>query len=267
MKTLFNIRSEREPGEEHEVLLELGNDYCTYAFLHRPSNTIDQLQFLTFDQKEGEEKMAGLLKELKNHKVRSAHVCSAFPQALLVPNKYFQENYEMLDLVYEQPAQAYLHDRIAEWQMINVFSLPDKIHQTIQQSFANVDFCHAYTPTIKVYNGYVADQQLSVHFTPQYFRVLLKKEANIYLAQTYAYSTPLDVVYFLLKICYEFGLDQSAVYVILSGLVEKQSNLYTELEQYFANVHFAHPPEIKLPDNDHPHYFFTSLYNLATCVS
>ena len=267
MKTLFDIRSEREPGEDHDLLLELGKDHCAYAFLHKSSNTIDQLQFLTFEQREAEEKLMALVDNIRKYSFNVAHVSSAFPQALLVPTKYFSSDYQMLDLVYDQHAQQYLHDSIPEWQMVNMFSLPKALYQTLQQSFSTVNFCHAYTPTIKMYNGYVADHQLMVHFTPEYFRVLLKKDAAIHLAQTYSYTSPLDVVYFLLKISYEFNLDQSSVYIILSGLIEKDSSMYTEVEQYFANVHFAHPPEIKLPDNNHPQYFFTSLYNLATCVS
>ena len=148
-----------------------------------------------------------------------------------------------------------------------MFGLPKSLYQTLQQSFSTIDFCHAYTPGIKIYNGFVADQQLMVHFTPQYFRVLLKKQAAIHLAQTYSYTSPLDVVYFLLKICYEFELEQSTTNVILSGLMEKESPMFTELEQYFSHVHFAHPPEISLPESKYPHYFFTSLYNLAACVS
>lgn len=267
MKTLFEIRSEKEMSEEHSLLLEIGRDHCSYAYWHRPTNTIDQLQFISFQETEGEEHLPTILEAIQQHRFQSVHVCSAFPQSILVPWKYFTDNYEALDIIYDQPSQEYLHDRIAEWQMVNMYALPKYLHQQLQQSFSGAEFVHAYTPTIKVYNGYVADHQLMVHVTPQYFRVLLKKSASIQLAQTYSYTTPLDVVYYLLKICYEFGLEQSSVYVILSGLVEKDSALYTELEQYFVNVHFAHPPEIKLPDNSHPQYFFTSLYNLATCVS
>jgi hypothetical protein len=267
LKTLFEIRSEKEISEEHSLLLEVGRDHCSYAYLHRPSNTINQLQFISFLETEGEEHLPAILDSIRQYRFQSVHVCSAFPQSILVPFKLFNNNYEALDIIYDQPSQEYLHDRIAEWQMVNMYALPKFFHHQIQQSFSNAEFVHAYTPTIKVYNGYVADHQLMVHFTPQYFRVVLKKEATIHLAQTYSYTTPLDVVYYLLKICYEFELDQSSAYVILSGLVDKNSALYTELEQYFANVHFAHPPEIKLPDNNLPQYFFTSLYNLATCVS
>jgi hypothetical protein len=54
-----------------------------------------------------------------------------------------------------------------------------------------------------------AEDQIAIHFTTQQFRVLVKQGAQLQLAQTYAYKTPLDVVYYLLKICSELGLDQA----------------------------------------------------------
>ena len=101
----------------------------------------------------------------------------------------------------------------------------------------------------------------------QQFRVLVKKDHQVHLAQTYSYKSPLDVVYFLLKICYEFKLDQSSVFVILSGLIEKDSAMYRELHSYFVNLHFAEATSYELPQNELPHHYFTSLYNLAACAS
>lgn len=267
MKTLFDIRSEKETAAEHSLLLEIGKDYCSYAAWHRQAQTIDHLKFISFQEMEGLDRVSEIIAGLNKNSYEAVYVCSALPQSALVPTKYFSDTYEILDGIYNEPSQAYFNDRIAEWQMVNMYAMPKQVFQTITQFFSNVQFIHAYTPSIKVYNGFVADNQLLVHFTPHYFRVLLKKQSSIHLAQTYSYTSPLDVVYYLLKICYEFELDQSSVFIILSGLVEKESNLYTELEQYFINIHFAHPPEIKLPESSHPHYFFTSLYNLATCVS
>ena len=123
--------------------------------------------------------------------------------------------------------------------MVNIYSMPSVFRDQMQQTFSSVQYLHAYTTAIKLYNGYLADNQLSVHFTPNHFRVLLKKDSAIQLAQTYFYATPLDVIYYLLKICYEFELDQASVSIILSGLVEKASNLYAELEQYFSKTSFG----------------------------
>ena len=267
LKTLFNIQSGNGPGDEYSLLLEIGKDYCCYALWDSASHSIDGLQFISFTELEGEGSLAQIVAGIPKHNFRSVFVCSAFAQSLLVPSKYFNDNYEALDIIYDQPLQVYKHDRIPEWQIVNIYSLPSAIHAVLENSFSNIQYTHVYTPALKVYNGYVADNQMTVHFTPQHFRVLLKKDTAVQLAQTYFYTTPLDVIYYLLKVCYEFELDQSSVYIILSGLVDKNSSLYFELHQYFANVHFAHVPEIKLPENEYPHYFFTSLYNLAACVS
>ena len=267
LKTLFNIQSGNGPGDEHSLLLEIGKDYCCYALWDSASHSIDSLQFISFTELEGEDSLAQIVAAIPKHNFQTVFVCSAFAQSLLIPSKYFNDSYEALDIIYDQPSQVYKHDRIPEWQIVNIYSLPAAIHTVLENSYSSIQYRHVYTPALKVYNGYVADNQMTVHFTPQHFRVLLKKDTAVQLAQTYFYTTPLDVIYYLLKICYEFELEQSSVYIILSGLVEKNSSLYFELHQYFANVHFAHPPEITLPENEYPHYFFTSLYNLATCVS
>jgi hypothetical protein len=267
LKTVFDIRSDKGPGDDHSLLLEIGKDYCCYAFWNSAAHSIDGLRFISFPEIEGADSLSKIISGIPRRNFQSVFICSAFPQALLVPMKYFNGNYEMLDIIYDLPAQVYKHDSIPDWQIVNIYAIPSGIHSVVENSFVSPTYMHVYTPALKVYNGYVADNQLSVHFTPHHFRVLLKKDSAIQLAQTYYYNTPLDVIYYLLKICYEFELEQSSVYIILSGLVEKQSGLYKDMDQYFANVHFAHPPEIKLPDNEHPYYFFTSLHNLATCVS
>jgi hypothetical protein len=266
LKTLFNLQSGKEIGSEHTLLLEAGSNYCCRAYVHKANNAIDGLQFVSFNETEAEDSISQLVNE-KEKSVQNAVVCSAFSQALLVPNKFFNDDYSMLDFVYGQPAQAYFHDAISEWQLTNVYAMPLGIFEAVQGSFSSVQFLHAYTPAIKVYNGYVADSQINVHFSAHDFRVLLKKNSAIQLAQTYGYKTPLDVVYYLLKISYEFNLAPQDVQLILSGLIEKDSALFTELRQYFNNVHFTHPPEMKLPDDGHPPHFFTSLYNLASCAS
>ena len=267
LKTIFDIGEDNVAGSEHTLLLEVGRDCCCYAFLHRPTNAIDRIRMSTYDELELETQLPRFLEPLRESGFQSTVVCSAFPQALLFPHNFFKSDYSALDLVYDQPAQEYFYDTIPEWQIVNAYAVPQVLSNVVRDAFPSAQFLHAYTPLIKIYNGYVADHQLLVHFTEQYFQVLLKKDMAIHLAQTYAYKTPLDVVYYLLKICYEFSLSQQDVYLILSGPVAKDSNLFADLQQYFANIHFAQQPEISLLQSPHPHYFFTSLYNLAACVS
>lgn len=267
MKILFDSKSENSPADGTSLLLEAGKDYCAYGVWQRSANAFHALRYISFSEAEGPMEWPGILAGIDTQKFEQVFISPAFVEALLYPAAYFKNDYEAVDIIYGKPGQAYLHDNIPEWRMVNMYVMPLALHDLLQQKFASPQFVHAYTPAIKVYNGYTAENQLSVHFVPEHFRVLLKKDATVQLAQTYRYQTPLDVVYFLLKICYEFSLEQSSVHLILSGLIEKDSSLFTEIEQYFTNVHFAHPPEMRLPGSEHPHYYFTSLYNLAQCVS
>jgi hypothetical protein len=265
LKTLFHIGPEEQQGGP--LLMEVGTDHCTYAFLSPDRRSITQLKYISFDPFNAAEALQSIMEQL-GQPGSDVAISSAFPQALLVPQRIYQENdHSLLDLVYDAQAQQYHHDSIPEWQMVNVYGIPQPVFEALSRQFSSARFYHVYTTTLKVYNGFMAENQVSVHFTTREFRVMVKKGQQVHLAQTYQYTTPLDVVYYLLKICYEFALEQSEVTIILSGLVENDSALYREIHQYFSEVHFSQAQGLTLPENPHPRYFFSSLYNLAACVS
>ncbi len=267
MKTLFHIQADVQPGEAKTLLMEVGADYYSYAFLNKADGSIAGLKYFSVDEFEVEAEVQAIINEIKDHNFTEVLVCSAFPWALLTPLKHAQHSESLLEVIYDQPAQQHFSDVISEWQMVNAYSMPAAVFELIKKQFPAARFIHAYTPAIKASNGFAAENQISVHFTTQNFRVLVKKGAQVQLVQTYAYKTPLDVIYYLLKICSEWQLDQSDVHLLLSGLVEEASALYKELHHYFLHIDFAPAPPVSLPQHEYPQHFFTSTYNLAACVS
>lgn len=264
MKTLFEIGSEDHAAKT--LLLEIGQDYCCYAFLDLQSKIFYCIKYISLNELEAEEKLTTILSGVKSEYCEKIIVCFAFSEALLVPHKYNHQGNALLDVIYDKPLQKHLTDYIQEWQMSIAYFVPLKSYSLLSEWLPSVQFFHAYTPTLKIYNGFVNDH-INIHFTVQYFRVLVKKEQQVLLMQTYFYKTPLDVVYYLLKICSELKLSQSEIFLIISGLVDQDSAMYAELHNYFLNLHFAQAPAYTLPENDYPYYYFTSLYNLAACVS
>jgi len=249
------------------LLLEIGEDFCCYALVNGQERNFRQIKYFTYDEMQASEKLPAILDNLKNEDCEKVVVCSAFLQSMLVPNKYTPHHQSLLNAVYDLPSQKFFSDNIPEWQLVTAYSIPQSIFHLITERFSSVQFLHAYTPTLKIYNGFVASHQIDIHFATQHFRVLVKKDKHVQLAQTYSYKTPLDVAYYLLKICYEFKLNQSEVFVIVSGLIDQDSAMCNELHNYFLNLHFAQAPAYSLPENEFPHHYFTSLYNLAACVS
>jgi len=111
----------------------------------------------------------------------------------------------------------------------------------------------------------ISGESLVVDFRTNDFTVLASKGSLLLLTQTFAYSTPEDVLYYLLNTCRQFNLSQQELQLQLSGLIDKRSSLYNELYQYFIHIDFREAGwNLK---NEYPAHFFTSLNDLATCAS
>ncbi len=264
MKKVFDISSGQSSGEQYRLLAQVGEDHFAYALLDQERSKIDRIVYMTFDYLN--DGLDNLTAEFVNQNIDSVVVSSAFPQALLVPQKYSNNDVDYLDAVYDLPDQEHLRDTVKGWQLATQYLIPSGIYQFLKNRFSKRHFCHAYTALIE---ASIQQEQpvLLVNFTTERFSVLLKKNQQVHLAQIYSYKTPLDVVYFLLKICYEFQVQQTEVLLQVSGFIERESNLFTELYNYFLNVEFAAPPAMTLPSSDVPQHYFTSLYNLAQCAS
>lgn len=247
------------------LLLETGEDYCCYGLLNQQERSFQQIRYITFEATNAVEELSKIFDELKNQNCEKTVVSSAFSQALLIPATYGY-NDSLLHLIYDLPSQKQFSDKVPEWQMCVSYFMPYSVFKLINDQFSPAQFFHVYTPALKIYNGFVASNQIDIHFSAQHFRVLVKKEKQVQLAQTYNYKTPLDVVYYLLKISCELGMKQPEMLVIVSGLIDQNSAMFAELHNYFLNLHFAQAPSYSLPANEHPHHYFTSLYNLAACA-
>lgn len=265
MKTLFEIGAGKETSDT--LLMEFGQDFCCYGSLIAREKRFEEVRYISFDEYEMEEGMREIINNLSKDSFGNISACAAFSQALLVPQSHFRNDFTLFKAIYDQPSQKHLNDTVQEFGIETVYSVPQTTYEHLYEIFPATRFYHSYTPALKIYNGFIAANQIDIHFTTRNFRVIVKKDQQVHLAQTYAYKTPLDVVYFLLKICSEIGLDQSEVFLIVSGLIDQDSSMYNELHNYFLNLHFTRDPDYSVPENDFPHYYFTSLYNLAACAS
>jgi hypothetical protein len=268
VKTLFQIRHP-EPRSGNDVLLcEWGERYCCYTVYNQESRSLAGLHYFTFDQPASTEEIKEVIRQQKSDGRYSRVVfCSGFPQALLVPRQFFSDKASPVAVLTGEKSMSYFHDPIGEWQVVNNYAFPKHIYQQVEDAFGVIEMSHVYTTFLKTYNGHTAGAQVSVDFTPKTFRVIVKKEGQILLAQMYGYNTPLDVVYYLLKIFQELQLSKEETDLIVSGLIEGASAMYREMYNYFLNILFVQPPGHPLIKTEHPAHFFASIYNLALCVS
>jgi hypothetical protein len=271
VKQLFNIKSERSSDTAQQVLsIRLGEKHGSFAITNRSGDELFLLTYCTTDQW-NENDLAEFFNsqpELSNSFFQVL-VCYDFPQNVLVPQKeYKQEDAGLLlkTLHGINGTETIISETIPEWQLYNIYAVPKEIQEWMTRKFPSSKYWHQHSLAIKNIDAANSNGSLGVDFRKDEFVLLSAREGKLLLAQTFSYSTPDDVVYYLLKVCQQFSLSQQEVQINLSGLIDKQSALYKEIYQYFINVQFREAAW-NIPGDEYPAHFFTSLNDLARCAS
>jgi hypothetical protein len=160
-------------------------------------------------------------------------------------------------------------EAVPSWQLYNVYAVPGMVRDWITRHFPSGSYQHNYSIAVKQVNTTDFEGSVLIDFRVSDFTIIVSKANKLFLAQTFSYTTPADVIYYLLKICKEFAFAQDHIILSVSGLVEKKSNLYRELIQYFIHIKFREC-SWQIPaddDQEYPAHFFTSFNDLALCES
>ncbi|MFN2458028.1 MAG: DUF3822 family protein [Chitinophagaceae bacterium] len=268
LNLLFHIQAESGNDTGNVLLMEVGEDYCCYAFCDETSKSVNKLKYLSLKTLNNYDVVEQILKKenLAAETLNRICICSALHPAILFPKQYFNEEVAatFLTVTYDLKNVRIAQDEVSELGLILLYALPEKLLQPLHNN--NVQYIHAYSTSLKSSKQSDGETDISVHFTPKYFRVILKKQQQLNLVQTYSYTVPLDVVYYLIRMFDEFKLSQQETHIILSGLIQEDSALFKELHGYFLNVHFDLPGDNTVDQQEYPQHFFTSMYNLAACV-
>lgn len=190
---------------------------------------------------------------------------------VLVPMQYFNADASLtiLDTVHGKNGQSsVISEAVNEWQLYNVYAVPVNVKEWVNRKFPVAVYRHHFTLGIKSIPAGPADRLLVDIHTDE-FSFIAIKDNKLLIAQTHSYSSPEDICYFLLKTCHQFSLSQEQVQLTVSGLIEKESQLYRELYQFFVNVEFREPTWTMpvTEEHEYPAHFFTSLNDLARCAS
>jgi len=103
-----------------------------------------------------------------------------------------------------------------------------------QQCFRGAAFTNQYVPLFK----FLTEEKpvgFYIFFYPNYFTLLLFKENKLQLAQTRQYSTQEDVLFFVLNVCEQYGVEKNAD-IFCGGFIDERSRLYDTLYQYLEGL-------------------------------
>jgi hypothetical protein len=205
---------------------------------------------------------------------KEAIVVYNFPDSSLLPDQYFDigMNKSITEVLFGNAYKGLiLSEKIPAWDVYNIYRVHREIHAILQQKFTAGRYWHYYSILLSAIDKEreMPASLLQCVFYPEKFVVAFFKGKNLQLLQTYQYETPEDVSYFLLKICHQFDTTQENLKLVVSGLIEQQSTLFTELLKYFQDIEFEQVPETiqtKGLLQNFPQHYFSPILKMAICV-
>lgn len=193
---------------------------------------------------------------------------------LLVPERFYQADQasQMLEIMRGDLLSGIpLEDTIPEMDAMNLYAVPAALHEELAARYPNVSFAHFNTGWLrKRFRREQKDTLLELVLYPTHIIIALWKDGQLLINQGYDYDTPEDVAWWLLNVVTQWGLQAEELPVLVSGLVETQSPMFTEIQKYFLHVDLDQRPSLFQYDfsfDNYPQHFFSPIFSLALCGS
>ncbi len=274
MKQLFHIEKGNAEQVQPLLSLQIGEKHLGFAISDKTGNTLYELAYCTMDEpeKEGwtEGALDGFLSQYPalQQTFYQVHVAFETGQSVLIPSALYKPGEAQYFLATLHGLKAGSHtisELIPSWQLYNTYSVSDEVYKWVRQNFPAAKSLHHYSLAVTKMNAGGSAGDFLIDFSTENFTLLVARDSQWMLAQCFPYSTPADVVYYLLKTCQRFSLHQKEVILRVSGLIDQHSALYKELNLYFINTEFRNAGWDNSPE--FPAHFFTSLNDLVSCAS
>jgi len=284
LKPDFYIHDNNEAGEDipqYRLLMEVNaNSFC-YVLMNLKGMRPVEIKCFQLDQFKGPQQLAEVLAEIIDRPEfpsgapNETFLVYNYPESNLVPERYFSSevNKSFSNLVYgDLHPELMLTEKIPWWDLYNVFRIPSEVHAALQQRFSTGKYWHFYSLQLKshkMFNSREELEHMKVIFYTDKLVVIILKEGRLQLIQTFPYQDAKDAVYHLLNCCQQLHLNQDSMKVEISGMVDRNSALYSELHKYFMNLSFeAIEDSIKITDElrEFPLHYFSSLLKMSVCV-
>jgi len=192
----------------------------------------------------------------------------------LVPEKIFvaSDAKKYLDLVHTFDSNDKVNvDNINAISVKNIYLLPAELDNVAKKIFKNYEIKH--TSTILINSVLSADnknEMVLIFFTKMRIDIVVAKKEKLLFCNSFVFTSAEDMIYYILNVYKQLGLDTSIAPVMLAGDIEKKSNAYQIIFKYIRNITFCRRP-VKFQYyqgiqevQEHMNY---CLFNSFACVS
>lgn len=176
---------------------------------------------------------------------RTNLVCVS-PQYTLVPEEVFSDRQksDLLSFTFLSPESKCMNNLLARESAEVVFGIDEEVYEFCSRSLINPAFIHHITPQLvlwKQQSRVLIPRQLYVVLHRKMMDVVCYAQGNLLFANTFEYDKPDDILYYILYVWKQVGMDQEKDQLHLYGGVSLRNNITLTLRNY---IQYISPAEI-----------------------
>ena len=275
LKPTFKILPINSLEKTSHLLIEAGEECISFVYYSKHPLRIEAVLIYNFENNGSDVEMA---KELSQFFMQESlpgfvycNICYNNKESILQPSLFYKQNLlpSTLDALYGINTSASCYaESIAGMDAHVTYRVDKRIEKELKQRFPMAVTQHVLALQIP---AFIKKQDLFYCIVYQRsIKVILIKDQIVQLVQFFEYSTPADTAYHLLNVCTQHGITPQEITLMLSGFIDRKSNLYDELYRYFLNIEMDVPDaEVEITEavSQYPLHFFFFFFSLAKCVS
>ena len=223
---------------------------------------IDDLQSIIDKYVDGNEL---LNKEYKNIKISWQSIKNT-----IIPQKYFNDKdlKKYFELSHKLDDLDEIHYKKLKYSdSYSVYAIPNQLAGILSRKYKGASFYNQQIPFINtvLFKHHSESKKVFVNINIDFIDITISQKGKLLFYNAFSYKTDNDILYFIINVYEQQGLDTEFTEVVISGIKDKKSEFYTMLCEFIGHIRFQ-----KLPDeftysytfSKIPEHTFTNLFNM-----
>lgn len=267
-------------GKKFKVLCTVDASFIALALLNTRETKFMGLDFVPFAKPLTDEQLASELISfsqnssiLKSVSYESASVQISTPYTFIPSSLFHKEDAEKCFYLNhpKKSASRIESEPIRNFDAVNIFSVSEKVSESIRKVFSNATLHHHITgllQAIRLMHGKENKKMMHVNFRSDFIDVIVTEGKQLILCNTFNYKSTEDAVYYILTICEQLALNPASIDLVLTGEIAKDAAIVQLLKKYVSNVGFAQrlpAAQFTYGFDKVPSHFYFSVFSHALC--
>lgn len=208
------------------------------------------------------------------HQYEQIDIAVASYKVTIAPHN-FMESIDALQIIAAvhtvKPNEEILSEPVFDLGPVVAMLIPDYVRESCANIFPGSMLRSAPAVFVKGVmrkHSQLIARQIFINIHHEYFEITVIQGLRLLYLNTFRYSAPSDVLYYVVFVLEQLGFVPSEQDVILMGEISENSAITEQLKMYCGSLHFAEAPEgIELDEifSDVKMYQYFTLLNIPLC--